>query len=60
MNDTGVITDLDAQATNLEGYLYPDTYSFPPDVTAAGMINMMVKRFRQEWKPEWGRARERS
>jgi len=58
MNDTGVINDLDAQATNLEGYLYPDTYSFPPDVTAPGMINVMVKRFRQEWKPEWAdRAR---
>lgn len=59
MNDTSGIKDLDAQATNLEGYLYPDTYSFPPDVTAAGMINVLVKRFRQEWKPEWAdRARE--
>lgn len=59
MNDTSVITDLDAQAKNLEGYLYPDTYSFPPDVTASGMINVMVKRFRQEWKPEWAdRARD--
>ena len=58
MNDTAVIKDLDAQATNLEGYLYPDTYSFPPDATAPGMINVMVKRFRQEWKPEWAdRAR---
>ncbi len=58
MNDTGIVKDLDAQAANLEGYLYPDTYSFPPDVTAPEMINVMVKRFRQEWKPEWAdRAR---
>jgi UPF0755 protein len=58
MNDTSAISDLDAQAANLEGYLYPDTYNFAPDVTAAGMINVMVKRFRQEWKPEWAdRAR---
>jgi peptidoglycan lytic transglycosylase G len=58
MNDTSAIRDLDPQAANLEGYLYPDTYSFPPDVTPAQMINVLVKRFRQEWKPEWAdRAR---
>ena len=58
MNDTSLIRDLDAQATNLEGYLYPDTYNFPMDATASGMIFVMVKRFRQEWKPEWAdRAR---
>jgi UPF0755 protein len=58
MNDTRAISDLDAQATNLEGYLYPDTYNFPPDAAPAEMISVMVKRFRQEWKPEWAdRAR---
>lgn len=53
MNDTSAIRDLDAEATNLEGYLYPDTYNFPADVTPASMIAAMVKRFRQQWKPEW-------
>lgn len=58
MNDTSAIRDLDSQANNLEGYLYPDTYSFPPETTPAQMISVMVKRFRQEWKPEWAdRAR---
>jgi UPF0755 protein len=58
MNDTSAIRDLDTQATNLEGYLYPDTYNFPPDATPSLMIGVMVKRFRQEWKPEWAdRAR---
>src|ERR1051325_4208921 len=58
MNDTSSIRDLDSQANNLEGYLYPDTYSFPPETTPAQMISVMVKRFRQEWKPEWAdRAR---
>jgi UPF0755 protein len=58
MNDTSVVRDLDPQATNLEGYLYPDTYNFPPDATPTQMISVMVKRFRQEWKPEWAdRAR---
>ena len=53
MDDTSAIRDLDPEATNLEGYLYPDTYNFPPDSTPASMIAVMVKRFRQQWKPEW-------
>ena len=53
MDDVSAIRDLDPQAKNLEGYLYPDTYSFPPDVTPSRMIAFMVQRFRQEWKPEW-------
>jgi UPF0755 protein len=53
MNDTSAIHDLDPEATNLEGYLYADTYNFPPDATATFMIAAMVKRFRQQWKPEW-------
>ncbi len=53
MNDVSAIRDLDPLAENLEGYLYPDTYNFPPDTTAPQMIEAMVKRFRQMWKPEW-------
>ena len=53
MNDTSAIDDIDPGATNLEGYLYPDTYNFPPDATPVSMIAAMVKRFRQQWKPEW-------
>jgi UPF0755 protein len=53
MSDTSDIRDLDSSADNLEGYLYPDTYNFPPDATAPEVVKTMVKRFRQEWKPEW-------
>ncbi|MBV9211085.1 MAG: endolytic transglycosylase MltG [Acidobacteria bacterium] len=53
MNDASAIRDLDPSAQNLEGYLYPDTYSFPPDTTANQLVSLLVKRFRQEWKPEW-------
>ncbi|HEY0408519.1 MAG TPA: endolytic transglycosylase MltG [Pyrinomonadaceae bacterium] len=53
MNNVNDIRDLDTTAENLEGYLYPDTYNFPPDTTAPQMIATMVRRFRQEWKPEW-------
>lgn len=54
MNDTSDIRDLDSRAVNLEGYLYPDTYSFPPDTTPREMITAMVKRFRQVWREQVG------
>jgi len=52
MNNVSLISDLDPTATNLEGYLFPDTYDFPPDTKPAAVIAIMVKRFRKEWKPE--------
>ena len=53
MNNVSLISDLDSTATNLEGYLFPDTYDFPPDTKPAAVVAIMVKRFRKEWKPEW-------
>jgi len=41
-----LIADLDPRAASLEGYLFPDTYRFPPTVTAAQMVGVMVRRFR--------------
>ncbi len=48
-DDTSAIRDLDPEAKNLEGYLYPDTYSFQPDATPRQVVETMVKRFRQVW-----------
>jgi len=53
MNNVTLIRDLDPVATNLEGYLYPDTYEFAPDTSPAQFVEIMVKRFRAVWKPEW-------
>ena len=36
-----------------EGYLFPDTYDFPDDVTARQAVELMVRRFEYVWKPEW-------
>jgi len=55
MNNVSLISDLDPTATNLEGYLFPDTYEFPPDTKPSDVIAMMVKRFRKEWKPDWSK-----
>ena len=52
MNNVSLISDLDPVATNLEGYLFPDTYDFPPDTKPAAVIALLVRRFRKEWKPE--------
>ena len=51
-DDTSAIRDLDPAATNLEGYLFPATYSYPVDTKPVAVIAGMVKRFRQEWTPE--------
>ena len=53
MNNVSLISDLDPEAKNLEGYLFPDTYEFSPETTAADLVEMMVKRFRDVWKPDW-------
>jgi UPF0755 protein len=52
MDDTSGIRDLDPSATNLEGYLFPATYSYPPDTKGSAVVAGMVKRFRQEWTPD--------
>jgi UPF0755 protein len=53
MDNVSLISDLDPKAPNLEGYLFPDTYDFPPDTKPGEVIAIMVKRFRKEWKPDW-------
>jgi len=53
MNNVSLVSDLDPEAKNLEGYLFPDTYDFSPETTPAELIEMMVKRFRDVWKPDW-------
>lgn len=60
MDDTSGIRDLDPQAANLEGYLYPDTYSFPPETSPREMIASMVRRFRQVWNDQLGTSERAS
>ncbi len=54
-----LIRDLDPQARDLEGYLFPDTYLVPQDIRALDLVGMMVKHFRQNISNEvkW-RARD--
>jgi len=58
MDDVSLIKDFDPTAKNLEGYMFPSTYSFPKGVTPQEIIKTMVEQFKKTWKPEWNeRAR---
>jgi UPF0755 protein len=51
--DTALIRDLDPEATDLEGYLFPDTYHLPlGSEPARGLVERMVRRFREVVEPE--------
>jgi UPF0755 protein len=51
-----LIRDIDAEAKNLEGYMYPATYDFPPGTQPQAIIKQMVEQFRKVWKPDWTNA----
>jgi UPF0755 protein len=54
MDDTSLIKDIAPSAKNLEGYMYPSTYSFPIGTKPQDVIKKMVEQFKKVWKPEWG------
>jgi UPF0755 protein len=42
-----LVRDLDAEADSLEGYLFPETYSFPSHTTSQQAVEAMVARFHE-------------
>jgi UPF0755 protein len=46
--NVGLVKDLDQTAPTLEGYLFPETYKFPPAWTVKEMQAAMVKEFRRK------------
>jgi UPF0755 protein len=51
--DTAWIRRLGVPIPLLEGYLFPDTYTFPDGTSARAAVNAMLRRFEQVWRPEW-------
>lgn len=49
--DASLIRDLDAEARDLEGYLFPDTYPVPRTTAAATLVAQMVRGFRAALPP---------
>jgi UPF0755 protein len=44
------IRDLDSEAPNLEGYLFPSTYRLTHQTTAKQLCRMMTDEFRKQWR----------
>jgi peptidoglycan lytic transglycosylase G len=51
--DTALLARLDVASPTLEGYLFPDTYTFPENTTARQAVTDMERRFEHEWKAAW-------
>lgn len=49
MSSPELISDLDPLATNLEGYLFPDTYRFPRNTSEQAIVRALVENFRRRW-----------
>ena len=54
VSDTALLSRLDVPTETVEGYLFPDTYFFPPGTSARAAVQAMVRRFEQRWRTEWG------
>jgi UPF0755 protein len=50
--DPSLIRELDPAATDLEGYLFPDTYALPRRTDAAKLVRVMVGAFNRAFTPE--------
>lgn len=50
-SDPALIKDLDPEAPDLEGYLFPETYSLPRNTPASVLVAQMVDYFRRALTP---------
>ena len=51
--DIARVRQMGLEGETFEGYLFPDTYFFPKEVTIERIISAMVKRFWSVFVPEW-------
>ena len=47
------IADLDPEAADLEGYLFPDTYALAKGTPASRIVDQMVENHRLLWGEDW-------
>lgn len=50
--NSALIRDIDPAARDLEGYLFPDTYTLQRRTTAEELVERMVSRFKKTWTPD--------
>lgn len=52
-SDTQLIFSLDKKAEDLEGYLFPETYSFPKGTSEEKIVSAMVSHFKEVFNGKW-------
>lgn len=50
---TEIISSLDKEASNLEGYLFPETYYFPKGIPAEKIVSTLVSQFKSVFSEDW-------
>lgn len=53
VRDTALLRRLDLPTPTIEGYLFPDTYTFPEGTSARVAVLATVERFERIWRAEW-------
>lgn len=53
VRDSALLARLGSPGPTLEGYLFPETYSFTPGTTARAAVGDMVREFERRWRPAW-------
>lgn len=53
VRDSAWRAERNVPAATLEGYLFPDTYTFSAGTSARAAVRTMLERFDAVWRPEW-------
>jgi UPF0755 protein len=53
VRDPAIAKQYELPAKTLEGYLFPDTYLFPAETDHTVIVASMVKRFQEQFTPQW-------
>lgn len=53
VRDTAALARLGIPTATLEGYLFPETYTFSPGTTARSAVGETTREFERRWRPEW-------
>ena len=53
VRDSVLVARVGARTGTLEGYLFPETYTFAEGASAREVVEAMVREFERRWKPEW-------
>ncbi len=54
-HDPTVPAELGLPGPTMEGFLLPNTYQLPADVTGRELVHIMGRTFLEQWKPAWTR-----